>query len=106
MSNTITVSEPAATAQPTHINLGMPPLYQCLLALLAVGPGLLLVGFLLGESGMIGGLFVFVILGSIPWVISLMFLSMRLITLLVTGGGLSYRRTKAAIREGRIGLTP
>ena len=103
MSDMIPISEPAATTQAIHINIGMPPLYQCMLTLLAVGPGLMLVGFLLVKSGMVGA--VLVALGLIPWGISLLFSGMRLIALLVTGGGLSYRRTTAAIREGRIGIT-
>ena len=42
---------------------------------------------------------------GIPWAFLMMFLGIRLLLLLATGGGLYYRRTKAAIAEGRIGVS-
>ena len=102
MSGTVQASGSTPVTGPTDI--GMSPLAVCGLTLLAVGPGLALVAALLVAATGPGGGFV-IVFCIIPWLIVLAVLGIKFVLLLVTGGGLNYRRAKAALREGRIGVS-
>lgn len=104
MSELIQTSKGNPATPPARIDIGLSPLAVWLLLLLAAGPGLALLGFLLVS---ITGLFgeVVVVIGMLPWTIAMMVIGIKCLVLLMMGGDLEYRRTKRAIREGRIGIS-
>lgn len=65
--------------------------------------GLALFGIAVMNGG--GGAGILVVLLMIPWSIFMLYLGIRLLVLLATGGGLHYRRAKAAVAEGRLGVS-
>lgn len=103
MSNTVQAPESAPFGTPMQTGIGMSPLLQCLLTFLVICPGMFLIGALALSSGQSGA--IIAVLGLIPWALGSMWFGLKLVVLLVTGGGINYRRTKAALREGRIGLS-
>lgn len=88
---------------PSRIDIGMSPLMMWFLLFLAAGPGLVLLAVLLVKSTQFGP--ILVVLGMIPWAIAMMAIGIKLVILLLTGGGLHYRRAKAAVRDGRLGVS-
>ena len=104
VNETVQASGTAPTTQPTRIDIGSSPLTRWFWAFLVVGPGLVLVAFCLFSVGG-AGVGIIVVVGALPWAIAMMAICIKLLSLLLTGGGLHYQRTKAAVRDGRIGIS-
>ena len=89
---------------PTRIDIGMSPLMRWFWFFLVMGPGLGLLAVGLFRVGGPGA-GVIVVVGALPWAIAMMAICVKLLELLLTGGSLHYQRTKAALRDGRIGIS-
>jgi len=104
VSDIIQASGMPSGLPPSHAELGTPPLTVALLRFVGFGVGGIVVGgFLLLMSRQAGAILDLVF--GIPWIFLMLFLAIRLLILLATGGGLHYRRTKAAIADRRIGVS-
>ncbi len=103
MSDTVQASGPASVARPDHVDLGMPPLLLSSLLLLGVGLGGLLFLVLAGTSSQ-GGVILALIL-FIPWLVVTGLFGIGFLTVLFGGGASNYSRTRAAVREGRVGVS-
>ena len=101
-----TVPAPGAGQAPTaplaHADLGISPFGVWAMLFLGIGVGGGLLGVLLAVAGGAGGMLIAVLL-AFPWTLAMMWLGFRLLGLLLTGGGINYRRSLAAVREGRVG---
>ena len=104
VSETVQGHGAAPATPPTHIDIGMSPLMRWFWFFLVVGPGFGLLAFCLFSVGGPGA-GVIVVVGALPWAIAMMAICIKLLSLLLTGGGLHYQRTKAAVRDGRISLS-
>lgn len=104
MSDAIPAAGVTPATSSASVDIGLSPLAVTALSLLGVGLGGILFGFLLVAMGQQGGVIVDLIL-VFPWLLFLAWLGIRLLVLLATGGGLAYRRTKAAVAAGRIGVS-
>ncbi len=99
----------SSTVQPSGLptaaaDLGMSPLQVALLRFFGFGLGGLALGGLAAANG--GGVAgILAVVFALPWSFLMMYLGIRLLMLLATGGGLHYRRAKAAVREGRLGVS-
>ena len=106
MNETVQASGTAPTTQPTRIDIGTSPLMRWFWLFLVLGPGLVLAAVCLFKAGSPGaGAGIIVVVGALPWAIAMMAICIKLLVLLLTGGGLHYQRTKAALRDGRIGIS-
>lgn len=104
MSDTVQASGIPSGLPPSFAELGTPPLTVALLRFFGFGLGGIVVGgFLILMNHQAGAILDLVF--GIPWSFLMMYLGIRLMILLATGRGLYYRRTKAAIIEGRIGVS-
>ena len=82
--------------------IGSSPLMRWFWLFLVVGPGLVLLAFCLFSVGGAGaGVGIIVVIGALPWAIAMMAICVKLLVLLLSGGGLHYRRTKAALAAAR-----
>ena len=105
MSNTIrATSMTSSSRKPAPaVDLGMPPLKKALLRFFGFGLGGIILGEMLVGAG--HGPTFLVIIGALPWLCLMLFLGIRLVLLLSTGGGVGYRRVKAAITAGEVDVT-
>ena len=93
----------AAASSPDRADIGPSPLAVWAIVALAAGPGLGLLGWLIGTTSTMGAIVVLV--SILPWLVMMFALGFLGLLILITGGGGGYRRTKDALRQGRIGLT-
>lgn len=103
MSHTVQAPGSAPVAQPNHVDLGTPPLALSSLLLLGVGLGGLLFLVAIGASGQ-GGVILAVCL-FIPWLVITGVIGIGFLTILLGGGARNFSRTRAAVREGRVGVS-
>lgn len=94
---------PAPIAQPAHVDLGPSPLRLFAVMLLAVGPvGLLLLvaAAMSGPGGAVLAIALF-----IPWLIIAGLVGVGFLKTLFGDDMVNYKRTRAAVREERIGVS-
>ena len=103
MSDTVQASGPAPVAQPGHSDLGMSPLLRSFLVFLGVGLGGLLFLVLAGTTSQGGAILALVLF--IPWLVFTGLFGISLLATLLGSRALNYSRTKAAVSEGRIGIS-
>ena len=90
-----------AQVQANLAKLGMAPLMQCFLTVLGigVGGGFFTVMLASARTGLVAALV------GVVSILAFGFFSLRLVLLLMFAGGPCYRKTRAALAEGRIGLS-
>ena len=103
MSDAVQAPGPAPIAPPPDVDLGPSPLRLFAVMFLAVGPVGLLLLVAAGMSGP-GGAVLAVVL-FIPWLIIAGFVGVGLLKTLFGNGMVNYKRTRAAVREGRVGVS-
>lgn len=103
MSDTVQAPGPAPIAQPAHVDLGPSPLRLFAVLFFAVGPLGLLLLVAAAMSGP-GGAVLTVIL-FIPWLIITGMFGVGFLKALFGDRMVNYKRTRAAVREGRIGVS-
>jgi len=103
LSDTVQAPGPAPIAQPAHIDLGPSPLRLFAVLFFGVGPVGLLLLVAAAMSGP-GGAVLTVAL-FIPWLIITGLFGVGFLKTLFGDGMVNYKRTRAAVREGRIGVS-
>lgn len=103
MSDTVQAPGPTPVTQRDEAGLGLPPLLVSFLLLLGVGLGGLLFLVVAATSGQGGGILALVLF--IPWLVVTSVFAMGFLRLLFGAGQLTFSRTAAAVRDGRIGVS-
>lgn len=103
MSDAVQAPGPAPIAPPTHVDLGPSPLRVFAVLFFAVGPLGLLLLVAAAMSGP-GGAVLTVIL-FIPWLIVTGMFGIGFLKALFGDRMVNYKRTRAAVREGKIGVS-
>ena len=101
--DTVRAPGPAPIAQPAHVDLGLSPLRLFAVLFFGVGPLGLLLLVAAAMSGP-GGAVLTVIL-FIPWLIVTGLFGVNFLKALLGDSMINYKRTRAAVREGRVGVS-